>query len=483
MTKEHYFHKDELITILDDCLGKTLEEVDSKNIFENEEKRPKNKGIAGNIIEQSVLGYPADTRQEPDLNIDGVKTELKTTGLKYNKNKKKLEAKEPMSITAVSPAKIVKEEFENSKFWHKLEHLLFIYYLYDSETTVKTTEYKNFPIKGYQFYEFNTNDQSILKKDWETVMNFIKELQNNYDNYEEEYPRISHELRSQLMYIDTAPKWPNNPRFRLKRKVLSSIIEDHFGEKLEQLPGKYSSYSDIYDACHKLSEKYRGKSIDELIDLLDIDAKSIHKSIGEHIIVRMFGGKSKKMQKIDLFNKTGIVGKTLTLTEKGLRKEDMKLFPIDFDEIKDENVEFEDSETYDYFANNRFLCIIFQKPYAEAELNENEFQGFKIITFDEEFIQTEVRTTWQRTRDLILNDELEDIIIKDRNGNPRKNRRGNIMSAPNFPKSSEGNIFVRGTSTTSDNKPLNINGIDMYKQYMWVKGTYIVEKINNEDYI
>ena len=483
MTNEHYFHKDELIRILDDCLGKTLEEVDSKNIFENEEKRPKNKGIAGNIIEQSVLGYSADTRQEPDLNIDGVKTELKTTGLKYNKNKNKLEAKEPMSITAVSPPNIVHEEFENSKFWHKLEHLLFIYYLYDSETTVKTSEYKNFPIKGYQFYEFSTDDQNILKKDWETVMNFIKYLQNNYDNYEDEYPRISHELRSQLMYIDTAPKWPNRPRFRLKRNFLSSIIEDHFGEKLEQLPGKYSSYSDIYDTCHKLSEEYKGKSIEELIELLDIDAKQVNKSIGEHIIVKMFGGKSKKMQKIDLFNKTGIVGKTLTLTEKGFRKEDMKLFPIDFEEITDENVDFEESQVYDYFANNRFLCIIFQKPHPEAELNENEFLGFKIITFDEEFIQTEVRATWQRIRDLILNDELKDIIVKDRNGNPRKNRSGNIMSAPNFPKSSEGNVFVRGTSSTSDNKPLNINGIQMYNQHIWVKGTYIVEKLNNEDYI
>lgn len=58
------------------------------------------------MIEQSVFDYPADTKSEPDLLIDGRPVELKTTGLKRvssrDKSGHKLEAKEPMSITAVS---------------------------------------------------------------------------------------------------------------------------------------------------------------------------------------------------------------------------------------------------------------------------------------------------------------------------------------------------------------------------------------------
>ena len=160
----------------------------------------------------------------------------------------------------------------------------------------------------------------------------------------------------------------------------------------------------------------------------------------------------------------------------------MKLFTIDFSEF-DEDINFEDSQTYDYFANNRFLCIIFQRPHADAKLNENIFLGFKMITFDEEFIENDVRKTWERIKDLVVNDKLEDVIVLDKNGQPRKNRSGNIMSAPNFPKSSEGNVFVRGTSSTSDVKPLTLNGIKMYRQQMWVKGLYIVEKLDSEDYI
>ena len=437
MSNYHFFHKKDLERILDECLNKTLGEVDSNNIFDRTKIHPKITGIAGDVIEQSVLGYPPDTRQEPDLDVDGVKVELKTTGIKYKKNKTEFVAKEPMSITAVSPDVIVDETFDDSNFWHKLAHLLFVYYLYDSPTTVKAAGYANFPIKGYQFYEFNSEDTEILKNDWTIVRNFIRYLQDEFDNYEDEYPRISYELRPKLMYIDTAPKWPHKPRFRLKRTVVSSIIQDHFGETLEQLPKTYTSYSEIDETCHNLTEQYKGKSIQELIDLLNINVKTVNKSIGEQIIVKMFGGTSKKMQGIKLFSKLGIMGKTLTLTERGLRKEDMKLFTIDFSEF----------------------------------------------SFDEEFIENDVRKTWERIKDLVVNDKLEDVIVLDKNGQPRKNRSGNIMSAPNFPKSSEGNVFVRGTSSTSDVKPLTLNGIKMYRQQMWVKGLYIVEKLDSEDYI
>ena len=483
MTQTHFFHKDELIKILDNCLDKTLGEVDSNNVFDKTKEKPKITGIAGDVIEQSVLGYPADTRQEPDLDIDGVKTELKTTGIKYLNNKTKFTAKEPMSITAVSPNTIVNEEFLESNFWHKLEHMLFVYYLYDSPTTVKASQYADFPIKGYQFHEFNSEDVEILKNDWKIVRDFIKNLQNEYENYEDEYPRISYELRPKLMYIDTAPKWPNPPRFRLKRKIVSNIIQEHFGETLEQLPGKYTSYSELDQTFHNLAEKYKGKTIAELIDLLSINAKTINKAIGEQIIVKMFGGKSKKMQDIELFDKLGIIGKTITLTENKTRKEDMKLFTIDFDEIANAECEFEDSQFYDYFANNKFLCIIFQRPHNEAKPAENIFLGFKMINFEEEFIQKEVKKTWIRIKDLVNNNKLEDVIKLTKEGKPKINKNGVVSSAPNFPKSSEGNIFVRGTSSTSDVKPLEINGIKMYYQQIWVKGLYIVEKLNNEPYI
>ena len=482
MSNSHYYRKDELIKILDACLNKTLGEVDKNNVFDRTKDQPKITGIAGDVIEQSVLGYPADNRQEPDLNVDGVKTELKTTGIKYIKNNTKLVAKEPLSVTAVSPNKIVYEEFQNSNFWHKLSHLLLVYYLYDSPTPVEAYEYSKFLIKGYQFFEFDEEDKETLKNDWTIVRDFIRYLQNHYENYEDEYPRISNELRSRLMYIDTAPKWPNPPRFRLKRSFLSTIVENHFGEDLEQLPGKYTSYSEIDVTCHNLRNKFKNKSIKEIMQYYNMPLKRVNKAIGEQITVKMFGGNSKKMSGIELFKKTGIIGKTITITERGLRKEDMKFFSINLDEFT-EDIEFEDSQFYDFFSNNQFLCIIFQKPFPEASLIDYKFLGFKRLFFENEFIEVDVRKCWEDIKYKIVNNKLKDIPKLDRNGNPRKNKLGNIISAPNFPKSSEGNVFVRGGGSDSNSKPLEINGISMYYQYAWVKGTYMVEKLEETDFI
>ena len=134
---EHKYTKKEVEDLLESCLNKTLGEIDKKHVFDRTKTNPKITGIAGDVIEQSVFGYDANSDSSPDLNIDGILTELKTTGIRVSKkNQKEYEAKEPMSITGVSPNVIIDEEFEDSRFWHKLAHLLLVYYLYASDKTV-----------------------------------------------------------------------------------------------------------------------------------------------------------------------------------------------------------------------------------------------------------------------------------------------------------------------------------------------------------
>mgnify|MGYP000001808018 CR=1 FL=1 len=70
-----------------------------------------------------------------------------------------------MSITAVSVDKIGSQDnFYESTLWHKLEELLLVYYLYDSDKTVKASEYSNFPIQGYQFLIFSEEDKKGFGK-------------------------------------------------------------------------------------------------------------------------------------------------------------------------------------------------------------------------------------------------------------------------------------------------------------------------------
>lgn len=481
--KGHFFHRDELEKILDDALNKTLGEVDKNKVFDRTITNPKITGIAGDVIEQSVLGFPSDNLQRPDLNVDGVDTELKTTGIRMSKKEKnKYEAKEPMSITAVSPDKIVLEEFQTSNFWHKLEHMLLVYYHYASAKTVKAAEYADFYIKGYEFHKFSQADEDRLKNDWEIVRDFIIGLQSTYEQPEEQYPRLSSELRDKLVYIDTAPKWPHPPRFRLKRQVVTDIVQNHFGDKLEQLPGRYNGFKDIDNKCHNIMEQDADKTVEQLIQQYNIavkNVKNVSKSINEAIVVKMFGGQAKKMNQIELFNRFGIIGKSITITAEGNRTEDTKLFAIDFDEWTDREIEFADSVLYDYFANHQFLCMLFEEPSIAAPLCENRFIGFKRLFFTEEFIQKEVRKIWDEVRSLIWENRLFETKELDKQGKPRQNQKsGTIKTSINFPKAKDNIVFIRGGGIDASVKTEEVNGIKMYKQYVWIKGSYIVNALN-----
>lgn len=474
---EHKYTKKEVEDLLEACLNKTLGEIDKKHVFDRTKTNPKITGIAGDVIEQSVFGYDANSDSSPDLNIDGILTELKTTGIRISKkNPKEYEAKEPMSITGVSPNVIIDEEFEDSRFWHKLAHLLLVYYLYASDKTVLAAEYANFLVKGYQFLEFSEDDKKILEQDWLIVRNFIRSLNKN----EALYPEISH-LRDKLLFIDTAPKWPNPPRFRLKRTVVSNIVQKHFNGSLEQLPKAYDTYADIDKACHEITAMYKNKTVADLMKEFAIEGK-IDKGIGERLVVKMFGGNAKKMQDIDLFSKIGLLGKTIVLTEKGKRTEDMKLFRINFDEIVNVDEQFTDSVFYDYFNENQILCIVFEE-HDSSDFGKNTFLGFKRLSFSDDFIELNVKNIWQRIRELVIYKELKDVPVLDAKGNPRINKTGIPQTAPSFPKSSENIIFVRGDSSDSTQKPETVNGISMYRQYIWIKGSYLSQKLDEKDFI
>lgn len=514
---DHIYSKEELIQRFDSILGKTFEEIDDIGMFEHVQEFNLQKGVAGSVVEQCVLRYPPDSKQEADLIVvEGgheISTELKTTGMVIKDGR--FVAKEPMSITAVGVYELADQSFEKSHFWDKLEHMLIVYYHYMSDKPVSPFEYRLFPVKGYEFHEFSEVEIETLKNDWKYVYSLVKRVVDNHpgehnaewkEAVKQEYIDTHGELRRVLSYIDLAPKFP--PRFRLKKPVVSTMISQHFGYELEQLPGRYTSVSDIDAKCREITNKYKGKTVKELGEIFGIETStengSEKKGITEQIIISMFGGTSKKLNQIELFEKFGLIGKTIVTSSTGGRTEDMKLFHVDFDEfirteIMDENgvlrpFEFEDSELYSYFSEHEFLCIIFQEPEewvetfsgpdyrilgASNSLNRNKFIGFKRLVFDEDFINSTVKKLWIDVRDKIMNNKLVDVVTYDKNGNPKRNNSGDISSAPNFMKSSQNTVFMRGSGTDSAmiHKTECVNGIKMLPQYVWIKGCAVVDEL------
>ena len=517
---DHIYEKEDLIRRFDNILNKTFEEIDNIGMFNHvrTEGFLLQKGIAGSVIEQCVLGYPPDSKQSADLVVidDGLRkeTELKVTGMRIrNDGVPHFVAKEPMSITAVGIFDLADQTFYTSHFWNKLENMLIVYYLYLSNTSATPYDYRLFPIKGYEFHKFNHEDEETFRKDWFYVHDLIKDIVNKHPGpkdsqwksaVKQEYLDRHQSLRRFLSYIDLAPKFP--PRFRLKKPIVNTIIAKHFGYMLEQLPGRYSTISAVDIKCKELECKFRGKTIGEIADFFGVPKTTKegkeNKGIAEHILVKMFGGHSKKLNQIELFERFGLIARTVALTPSGGRTEDMKLYHIDFNEMLQEifteddgstrPFTFEDSELYSYFADHELLCIIYEEPAKEYVRDSatgkriqvkhplvlNKFCGFQRLVFSDNFIDNTVRAVWDDTRNKIKNHLLRDVIKKRKDGSIVLNPCGEVQSAPNFMKSAQNDVFIRGSGTDAIHKTECVNGIRMLPQFIWIKGCAICKELS-----
>ncbi len=521
--------------LLEGVKGKTLGEVDTSHQFARTKKSEKITGIAGDVIEQSVFGYERDSKQECDIEIDGVLTELKTTGVRVPKSdlakvKGKvgaaynvyLGAKEGISITGVTFEPTIQTDFATSHFWEKSEHLLIVFYEYKSYEAVPASAYAEFPIVDYCYNTFSEEEQAKLRNDWEIVRDYLQHVYDEFSDSDERNKHLvgfTHILRPNLLLIELVPSFKargtdkekqtvsyQKPRYRLKQTFVDYIVRGHFDKSRANteisLKESFSSFAQLDCRCHVLSAKYKGKTFAQLKEMLAVEGAISDKDFGAQCILKMFGAECKKLNQISDFTKAGIIAKTITITPTGSRTEDMKLHHIDFEEWLDENMEFQDSAVYSYFCEHSFLCPVFCErgdmakkrqresieEYAERikiESKKTTFEGFKRFAFDDEFIDSEVKRTWEDSRNLIHNRQLKWEYKYDKNGEKRKNKSGSYMGAPNFPKSADYPVFFRGGADDSrdEAKTEVVNDIHMLPQFFWLKGSYIADKLKTIEYL
>ncbi|MDE7509940.1 MAG: hypothetical protein K2M62_07425 [Muribaculaceae bacterium] len=505
------YTKEFVMTLLDGVIGKTLGEVDFSGQFMRTKKSEKITGIAGDVIEQSVFRYNRDSKQECDIEIDGIQTELKTTGVRVPKKDLKiaesktgadynilLGAKEGISITRMTLEPTYQRDFYTSHFWEKAKNLLIVFYDYKAYEVVPASHYATFPIVGYCFNQFTANDQSMLRSDWEIVRDFIAPYYTLYPLPEERREAMvgfTHKLRSQLLLVDLVPSYKRlkggsyqTPRYRLKQTFVDYLVRRHFRNeherKEETLAKSFSSFAELDKRCKELTHKYKGKTFTELKEIFEIETSIESKNFSSLCIIRMFGGSGNKLSEITDFSKAGIIPKTITLYPNGAHSEDMKLRRIDFDEWSDRDTNFEESEIYEYFSEHSLLCPIFCE-HDSLHQNLTTFEGFKRFAFDDEFLYSTVKKTWEDSRHLIHTNTLEWEYQFDKDGNPLKNKSGSYRGAPNFPKSADYTIFFRGGSNDSSDKHRTevVNNIKMLPQYYWLKGSYVAGKLKTLPYI
>ena len=480
--KDHSFNSEELKIILDGIKNKTLGEIDSNKIFERAMKNPRIKGIAGDVIEESVLGYGHDNDQRPDILVDGKPVEVKTTGVRRTEGERRAYiAKEPMSITAVSPETIVDEDdFRDSALWHKLENLLIIFYHYDSDKPIPASEYSRFKVLDYCEYTFTEEDELMIENDWMTVRDHVLDLNERYLYPESYYPEISRNVRDKLMCLDLAPR--NRPRFRLKQSFVDSIVDTALNKEGKNPMDDIKSYEELDGRCRELSCKYSGMTVYSLIEEFGIKTgDKLSKNINETIASRMFGCEKGKINNITLFRKAGIHAKTMAFSTKHQASQDMKLTKVDFSNLLDKDIPFEESQFYEYFMDHQILMIIFQIT-DPSDKGLSIFEGFKRVSISDEFIDTEVRRTWEDARNIVFSGNLRQIVAT-KDGVPVKNKNGVVKTEINFPKSQDHKVFFRGGGTDSSNKAIEVSGIKMMSQYIWIRRDTLVELADGTPYL
>lgn len=533
VSEDRKFTKLQVYNLLEGVKGKTLGTVDSSRQFDAAKKSPKITGIAGNVIEQSVFGYKKDSKQECDIEIDGVLTELKTTGVRVPKRElenvrgksgnsynKHLAAKEGVTITNVTFEPTFQNDFFTSHFWEKTEHILFVFYEYKSYETVLAADYANFPIVDYCYNTFLGEDLAKLKSDWEIVRDYLKNIYDQYPDQGDRYKHLegfTHELRPLLVCTELVPslkcsggdkKAYQKPRYRLKKTFVDYIVRGHFDKSRAnaeiKLKETFSSFAELDARCHALTEKYKGVTLEQFSNIYHVEGDIKDKNFAEKCILYMFESEAKKLNRITDFIKVGIVAKTITLKPNGLRTEDMKLLHVDFEEWCGENTQYEESDVFAYFSEHSFLCPIFcergetsrkkcndieQQAIEDKRVLEEKgkttFEGFKRFSFDDIFMNKDVRKVWEDSRMLISENRLVWVYDYDKKGEKKKNGSGSYKGAPNFPKASRYNVFFRGGQSDSSDKFKTecINGIKMLPQFIWLKGTFIAKKLSEISYL
>ena len=476
------FKKSDLTTILDGVKGKTLGQVDTAHVFEKDKPH---KGMAGAVIERSVLGYDPNSDKNPDIVVDGIPTEVKTTGVRQEGGAYR--AKEYLAITNVSIDEIIHEEFLDSHFWKKLTNYLFVFYHYDSPTRVDYREYARFEILGWALGAFTEDQRVELEREWTMVRDYLREAHDSPDP-EAAYSKMGSSLRENLRYIDTGPRYPNTPRFRLKKPFLNAVIDQTLNNTVQQqLPFAFNKYSDLDAYCHGISLRYKGMTVEQLINVFGIvvkDVNKLNKSISEQIMVRMFGGEKTKMSSIPKLAENSVVGKSIVRTVDGRNTEDTKFFTVDFDEMLDADIDFESSEMFEYFTNRVFLFMVLQEANRGQNFKENIFLGFKRMWFEEDFIYSEVKKCWSDLRKTAFSGCLRTEIVRDKNGEEIINKNGQPRRRTNFPKKLDHCVFMRGTGGDSNDVIEIMPGVETYPNtQIWVDGLVMVRKLDKLEFL
>ena len=384
---------EDVLDVAQSAEGKTVGEFDINNRLESKG----NKGGIGQILEEGLFKIAVNSRAEADFVNLGL--ELKVTAIKENK-KKEFSAKERLVLNIINYEEDYKASFDNSAFWQKNKNLLIVFYLYKDDL-----DKKEFPIVKSVLHEFDPADLEIIKQDWQTIINKIK--QGEAHNISE----------SDTMYLAACTKGVNansvrkQPFSAIPAKQRAFSLKSSYMTAFARRVIDRQSIPSLFNVdelkskttLQLLQEKfapYIGKRVSELARLMDISITK-NKAFNANLISAILGVKGTKLESLREFNKANIKFKTIRLEPNGIPREHMSFEQIDFNRwIRDD---WEESQIYENFEYTKYLFVVFQYDETETQNKDREpyLKGIMLWNMPEVVIEHELKDLWKTTKSIL----------------------------------------------------------------------------------
>lgn len=345
---------DSIIEFAKKLKNQTLREACGEEI---EKHGYKGKGNFGQILEKFYFGYEPNSDAEPDFKEAGI--ELKSSPLKTLKNGE-FRSKERLVLNIINYLEVHKEDFENSSFWKKNAHLLLVFYLHD-----KDLDLLDYLIKLVDGWQYPNEDLKIIKHDWETINQKIKdgkanELSEGDTFYLGACTKGSTALKSyrDQPFNDEKAK---QRAYSLKQGYVNHIIAN-IAQEETAVYGKIIEQPEILDLVQSIEEvviskfqPFYGKSAEQIEQELGLELNQKAKSYFANLTNAILG--LELGQKIEEFEKADIQVKTIRLKENNLPKEDISFPTFEYQELIE--TDWEDSD-FKNILESKFFFVFYQ---------------------------------------------------------------------------------------------------------------------------
>ena len=451
---------DSIIEFAKKLKGKTLRTACNVDF---DEFKINDKGGYGKTAEKYYFNYEPNSDAEPDFKEAGL--ELKCSPLKTLKNGD-FRSKERLVLNIINYLKVHEEDFESSSFWKKNAHLLLVFYLHDWDLNLL-----DYIIKLVDGWKYPSEDLKIIKHDWETINQKIKEGK-------------AHELsEGDTFYLGACTKGstalkslrdqPFNEEkakqraYSLKQGYVNHIIAN-IAQEETAVYGKIIEQPEVLEEVRSIEEvvilkfhPFYGKTAVQIEKELNVELNQKAKSYFANLTNTILG--LELGQKIEEFEKADIQVKTIRLKENDLPKEDISFPTFEYQELI--KIDWEDSD-FKNILESKFFFVFYQFEGENLILRKVKFWNMPYSDI------LEAKNVWEEMVKTVSNGE----IVKE------VTEKGVRKSF--FPKKTENRVSpVRPHARNKEDTyelPIadKLTGLTEYtKHCFWLNASYVKDEI------